>query len=171
MLSFVLSCISLFLIFVMKSFIGIVFAIAALIVALIKIKSKKTLNYIGLFLSILMLIYSAFSFIVASKSVNGIVNTSKAKTYKNIEKSLANGAIITVKQYEKECAKSGSNCALPPTLREDLDYAYGYDDFKSTLKNCDGYIDIKYESLEWTAKVYLKCPDYKTDGYESKSEY
>ncbi len=168
MLSFVLSCISLFLIFVMKSFIGIVFAIAALIVALIKIKSKKTLDYIGLILSVLLLIYSAFSLIVASKSVNGIVNSSKEKTYQSIEKSLANGALITINQREEECTKSGSNCALPPTLRKDLDYAYGYDDFKSSLKNCDGYIDIKYESLEWTAKVYLKCPDYKTDGYRSK---
>lgn len=168
MLSFILSIVSLFFIFVIKKPMGILFAIFALIIALIQIKKKKTLNYIGLILAIFAIIYSIFATVIASKSVTSVVDKSKEKAYTQIEEDLAKGALITVEQYEDECAESESNCALPPLLEENLDYAYNYENFKSTLKNCDGYIEIKYEDLKWNAKTYLNCPDYQTDGYKFK---
>lgn len=168
MLSFILSIVSLFFIFVIKKPMGILFAIFALIIALIQIKKKKTLNYIGLVLAIFAIIYSIFATVITSKTVINVVDKSKEKTYAQIEKDLATGALITVEQYEDECAESKSNCALPPLFERNLDYAYNYEDFKSTLKNCDGYIEIKYEDLKWNAKTYLNCPDYQTDGYKFK---
>lgn len=165
MISFVLAIISIVLIFVLKSFIGILFAVLSLVFGLIQIKKKKVMNYIGLVLSILILIYSIYAFVIAASTVSNTINSAKERTYQNIEKSLERGALISIQQDEEECAESGTACTLPPNLTKKLDYANGYDDYKNTLKDCDGYIDLKYESLEWTANVYLKCPDYQTEGY------
>lgn len=165
MISFILAIISIVLIFVLKSFIGIFFAVLSFVFGLIQIKKKKVMNYIGLVLSILILIYSIYAFIIAASTVSNTINSAKERTYQNIEKSLEQGALISIQQDEEECAESGTACTLPPNLTKKLDYAYGYDDYKNNLNDCNGYIDLKYESLKWTAKVYLKCPDYQTRGY------
>ena len=168
MLVFILSIISICLVFLMKSFLGTLLAIIALIIALVQWKKKKVINYIGFALSLLLILYSVFAFLIYAKEVGGTINRAKRQTYMQMERELERGALNSIENQEEECSKSETTCALPPTLKEDLDYASNYNDLKDMLKECDGYIDLKYESLNWTAKAYLKCPKYQTEGYETR---
>ena len=56
MLVFILSIISICLVFLMKSFLGTLLAIIALIIALVQWKKKKVINYIGFALSLLLIL-------------------------------------------------------------------------------------------------------------------
>lgn len=168
MLSFVLSIIGIIFIFALKNIFGLFFAIVAFIIALVQLKKKQVFNSIGLVVSVVLIIYSIYAFVIASNEVGNIIGSSQEGMYSSMEMALAQGAVISVEEEERECAESGSACALPPSLTVDLDYASNYREYESTLKECDGYIELNYSYPGgWDAKTYLSCPDYETEGYEN----
>lgn len=136
------------------SYIGTVFSIIALIISIIKTKEKYILNTIALIGSILIIIYSIISFIIAFNAIKSVMSESKTNLYKNYEQIVENEA----KDY---------SYSLDKTTINDNEIVLKTSEFSKYLPNyCTGY--VIWNIGENSYKPYIKCDGkngkYTTEG-------
>ena len=149
--------ISILMIFVFESIFGLVFAILSLIFSIKDLKHKNPVVYISLVGSILAILFYIVSLIVSTMVVSDVISDAKLNSYRYYEKNL--------ERYAEKYVISQNK-------------AYGNNDFVLTvdeiinntnlkrLDSCDGYVIVNQNKDEY--KAYVKCDNYKTDGYNSK---
>ena len=145
------------MIFVFENVFGLIFAILSLIFSVKDIKYKNPIVYISLVGAILSILFYIISFIVSTIVVTNVISDAKLNTYKYYEDRLEKYA----EQYVISQNKAYGNADFVLTI----DTIINNTDMKK-LDSCDGYIIVNQNEEKYEA--YVKCNDYKTEGYNSK---
>lgn len=154
LVSIILFVLSIIFTFFMKSFIGDILAIITLIVSSINLKRKNTLVIVSFIGSILLIIYSIIAFIISFNVINNTLSSAKIDSYKMCEQVI-----------EDETRKYVESNDLLSSSDEDL--IFSKSEITNSCSRCDGYIIVKTDN--YTYNAYLKCDNYKTDGFDSQT--
>lgn len=111
----------------------------------------ELLVVIGILAGMMLLIIPKFT---------SIMGTNRDKGYKEIEKRLEEAALkyATDNYIEGDSIKIDKNTLVNASL---IGEVY---DLENKSEVCDGYVVI--DIVENTAKSYINCENYKTEGYE-----
>lgn len=149
MLSIIFFVITILLVFVANSFLGVIFAVLTLIISSIYLKNKNILVIVSFIGSIMIIIYSIIVFIISLKIVNSTISSAKMNAYKQCEQFV---------EYEAEKYAHNNDILSEINLLKSQ--------ITNTCDYCDGYVVINPNANIY--KAYLKCEKYKTDGYNQK---
>jgi len=118
-----------------------------------KINQMKKMYYIWAIVVVL---------IITILTVVGFVFKNKSTAYQELEEKLVEASKKYVDKY-----------FLYPQGTEEVKVTYqemfddnSIDELKKEDQTCDGYVIIKTESISFSYKGYVSCPNYETGGYK-----
>lgn len=111
----------------------------------------ELLVVIGILAGLMMIIIPKFS---------SILNTNRDKGYKEIEKRLEEAAL----KYATDNYIEGNKITIEKSLLVSSSLIGEVYDLENKSAVCDGYVVI--DIVNNTAKPYIKCENYQTEGYE-----
>lgn len=162
-LAFILMIISVFLIFVFESFIGVITTVIALVLSIIQMKKNKVLSVIALIGSLALLSYSVYAFIFAKNVVDEILENAQINARKSQEELLENEISYLTSILQSENSDEIINGENIFTKQELDIYNIEYP------KECDVYVvaNINLDnSIDNTYKAYLRCDNYITENFD-----
>lgn len=110
----------------------------------------ELLVVIGILAGLMLIIIPKFS---------NILNTNRDKGYKEIEKRLEEAAL----KYVTDNYIEGNNITIEKNLLVSSSLIGEVYDLENKNAVCDGYVVI--DIVNNTAKSYIKCENYQTEGY------
>lgn len=113
----------------------------------------ELLVVIGILAGLMMIIIPKFS---------SILDTNRDKGYKEIEKRLEEAAL----KYATDNYIEGNKITIEKNLLVSSSLIGEVYDLENKSAVCDGYVVIDLN--ENTAKSYIKCENYQTEGYEDE---